>query len=324
MIRLSKHLYLHWLTVIMFVSAYITRTLGITCMMYSVMLLHELAHMAAAAYLKLGISRIILYPFGVSLTVKSRILCSLSDSMILYVAGPLVNAVIAAIGAVFNVYNLFMLNNLAVFVLNILPIIPLDGGRIAEALLIRNTGERNSRIIMSLISIFLSMVLIAILIVSGSVNINSVTFVLFVFGNCIMQKPKYNRDLIKVAENAHLLPRLCNHFHVSVQSGCDETLRRMRRRYTTEEFLNGINLLREAFPGAAVTTDIMVGFPGETEEEFAQSLEFAKKASFAKMHIFPYSIREGTRAAAMEGQLPMYVKKERVSLLEEIDKKNAV
>ena len=197
MIRLSKHLYLHWLTVIMFVSAYITRTLGITCMMYSVMLLHELAHMAAAAYLKLGISRIILYPFGVSLTVKSRILCSLSDSMILYVAGPLVNAVIAAIGAVFNVYNLFMLNNLAVFVLNILPIIPLDGGRIAEALLIRNTGERNSRIIMSLISIFLSMVLIAILIVSGSVNINSVTFVLFVFGNCIMQKPKYNRDLIR-------------------------------------------------------------------------------------------------------------------------------
>lgn len=134
---------------------------------------------------------------------------------------------------------------------------------------------------------------------------------------------EYNRDLIKVAENAHLLPRLCNHFHVSVQSGCDETLRRMRRRYTTEEFLNGINLLREAFPGAAVTTDIMVGFPGETEEEFAQSLEFAKKASFAKMHIFPYSIREGTRAAAMEGQLPMYVKKERVSLLEEIDKKNA-
>lgn len=133
---------------------------------------------------------------------------------------------------------------------------------------------------------------------------------------------EYNRDLIKVAENAQLLPRLCNHFHVSVQSGCDETLRRMRRRYTTAEFLNGVGLLREAFPGAAVTTDIMVGFPGETEEEFAESLEFAKKAEFAKMHIFPYSIREGTRAASMEGQLPMSVKKERVCALEKIDRKN--
>ncbi len=133
---------------------------------------------------------------------------------------------------------------------------------------------------------------------------------------------EYNSNLIKVAENAHLLPRLCNHFHVSVQSGCNETLHRMRRRYTTEEFLNGINLLRKAFPGSAVTTDIMVGFPGETEEEFAKSLEFAKKAAFSKMHIFPYSIREGTRAADMEGQLSMSVKKERVSALEEIDRKN--
>lgn len=133
---------------------------------------------------------------------------------------------------------------------------------------------------------------------------------------------EYNSDLIKVAENAHLLPRLCNHFHVSVQSGCDETLHRMRRRYTTEEFLKGINLLREAFPGAAVTTDIMVGFPGETREEFAKSMEFAKKAKFSKMHIFPYSIREGTLAAKMDRQLPMAIKKERVSSLEEIDRQN--
>lgn len=133
---------------------------------------------------------------------------------------------------------------------------------------------------------------------------------------------EYNSHLIRVAQNAHLLPRLCNHFHVSVQSGCNETLKRMKRRYTAEEFLNGVNLLRSAFPDAAVTTDIMVGFPGETEEEFAESLAFAKKAAFAKMHIFPYSIREGTLAAKMEGQLTMAVKKERVAALEAVDNKN--
>ncbi len=134
---------------------------------------------------------------------------------------------------------------------------------------------------------------------------------------------EYNSDLIRVAENARLLPRLCNHFHVSVQSGCNATLRRMRRRYTADEFLTGITLLREAFPGAAVTTDIMVGFPGETEEEFGESLAFAKKAAFSKMHIFPYSVREGTLAAKMDGQLTMAAKKERASVLEEIDRKNA-
>ncbi|MEE0943937.1 MAG: hypothetical protein UIM24_00600 [Clostridia bacterium] len=197
MIKLSKHLYIHWLTVLFFVSAYISRTLEITCIMYSVMLLHELAHTAAAFYLKLGISRIILYPFGVSLTVRSRILCSLSDSLILYLAGPFVNVVIAAIAAVFGVCNLFTLNNIAVFLLNILPIIPLDGGRIAEAVLIRNVGERKCRIIMSVISAFLSVVLTAILFLSGSLNINSATFVAFLLGGCIMQKPKYNRDLIR-------------------------------------------------------------------------------------------------------------------------------
>lgn len=131
---------------------------------------------------------------------------------------------------------------------------------------------------------------------------------------------EYNSDLVKVAQNAAMLPKLCNHFHVSVQSGCDQTLQRMRRRYTTEEFLTGINLLREAFPGAAITTDFMVGFPGETEEEFAKSLDFAVKAHFAKMHIFPYSIREGTLAAKMDCQLTSAIKKERVAALEKIDK----
>ena len=133
---------------------------------------------------------------------------------------------------------------------------------------------------------------------------------------------EYNDALINVAENAKDLPKLCNHFHVSLQSGCEATLKRMGRKYTAAEYEKGINKLREAFPGAAVTTDIMVGFPGETEEEFEESLNFAKKLKFAKMHIFPYSIRKGTRAAKMDGQLTLNEKKLRVEKLEVIDKEN--
>ena len=131
-----------------------------------------------------------------------------------------------------------------------------------------------------------------------------------------------NDKLTELAKCAGELPKLCNHFHVSLQSGCDETLRRMGRHYTAEEFYSGIYLLKKAFPNAAVTTDIMVGFPGETLEEFMQSRDFAEKAEFAKMHIFPYSVREGTRAAQMEGQIESSVKKERVALLEQVDRKS--
>lgn len=197
MIKISKHIYIHSLTVALFASAYITRTLGITAMMYSVMLLHELSHMFAAIYLRLGISRIILYPFGVSLSVGTRMLCPFSDSLILYLAGPLINAVIALIMAILGCRNLFALNNLAVFVLNILPIIPLDGGRITEALLIRVMGERKCRIMMTIISVIFSLGLLILLILSCSININSLTFIAFIFGGCIMQKPKYNRDFIR-------------------------------------------------------------------------------------------------------------------------------
>ena len=94
----------------------------------------------------------------------------------------------------------------------------------------------------------------------------------------------------------------------------------MGRKYTAAEYKNGINKLRTAFPGAAITTDIMVGFPGETEEEFEESLTFAKNMEFAKMHIFPYSIRPGTRASKMNGQLTLNEKKLRVEKLEIIDK----
>lgn len=100
------------------------------------------------------------------------------------------------------------------------------------------------------------------------------------------------------------LPKLCPQFHLSLQSGCDETLRRMNRHYTTGEYLRIGDALRERFADCALTTDIMVGFPGETEEEFTKSLAFAEKIAFAQAHVFAYSKRPGTRAAEMPGQIP--------------------
>ncbi len=106
------------------------------------------------------------------------------------------------------------------------------------------------------------------------------------------------------------LPNLCPQFHLSMQSGCDETLRRMNRKYDTARYLQSVELLNAHFDRPAVTTDMIVGFPSETEEEFAQSLEFIRRCGFARMHIFPYSIRPGTPAAEME-QVPSSVKEDR-------------
>ena len=111
---------------------------------------------------------------------------------------------------------------------------------------------------------------------------------------------------------ASALPNLCPHFLLSRQSGCDETLRRMNRRYDTERYDRSVALLRQYFPGMAITTDLIVGFPGETEEEFEKTLDFIRRCGFAQIHVFPYSIRPGTRAAAME-QVPKSVKEERAA-----------
>ena len=104
---------------------------------------------------------------------------------------------------------------------------------------------------------------------------------------------------------AHLaaLPKVCPHFHLSLQSGCDETLRRMNRHYTSEQYLEGVHILRRYYENPAITTDIIVGFPGETEEEFAETLAFAETAAFAQIHVFKYSRRKGTVADKMPEQL---------------------
>ena len=107
------------------------------------------------------------------------------------------------------------------------------------------------------------------------------------------------------------LPKLCPHFHLSLQSGCDDTLKRMNRRYTAGEYFQSVEFLRREFEEPAITTDVIVGFPGETEEEFAQTKAFLEKVRFFEMHVFKYSKRAGTRAAVMHNQVPDKVKSAR-------------
>ena len=118
------------------------------------------------------------------------------------------------------------------------------------------------------------------------------------------------------------LPKMCPHFHLSLQSGCDETLKRMNRRYTSEEFYEKCEILRKYFENPALTTDVIVGFPQESEEEFETTYEFLKKIQFYETHIFKYSKREGTKAAVMQGQIPEQVKAERSARLIELGEKN--
>ena len=118
------------------------------------------------------------------------------------------------------------------------------------------------------------------------------------------------------------LSKICDQFHLSLQSGCNSTLKRMNRKYTVEEFEKGANLLKEAFPQVHLTTDIIVGFPGETDEEFKQTYKFLSKINFYKMHIFKYSPRKGTVAANMPNQIDGNKKEERSNLLIELSNKN--
>ena len=119
-------------------------------------------------------------------------------------------------------------------------------------------------------------------------------------------------------ERLKKLNKICHHFHLSLQSGCDETLKRMNRRYTTEQFRNIVTILRGAYKDVNLTTDIIVGFPGETEEEFNKTYEFLKEINFYKMHVFKYSPRKGTKAAVMANQVPGNIKEERSKKLIEL------
>lgn len=124
------------------------------------------------------------------------------------------------------------------------------------------------------------------------------------------------------AEGIAALPKMCPHFHLSLQSGCNATLKRMNRRYTAEEYYEKCELLREVFDHPALTTDVIVGFPGETEEEFQESKAFLEKVNFYETHIFKYSRRQGTKAAEMKDQVPEPVKTERSNQLIALSRQN--
>lgn len=123
-------------------------------------------------------------------------------------------------------------------------------------------------------------------------------------------------------EKLSKLKNFCPHFHLSLQSGSDEVLKKMNRKYTTIDFMNSVNLIRKYFKNAGITTDVIAGFPTETEEDFEKSCEFIKKVNFSDLHIFPYSKREGTVASKIYKDLPKSIKNERVKVLEEIKKKD--
>lgn len=118
------------------------------------------------------------------------------------------------------------------------------------------------------------------------------------------------------------LEKMCHHFHLSLQSGCDETLKRMNRRYTITEFKEIVDRIRNYFDDSILTTDIIVGFPGETEEEFQKTYDFLKEIRFYKMHIFKYSVRKGTKAETMPNQVDSELKEKRSKILLELSDQN--
>ena len=122
-----------------------------------------------------------------------------------------------------------------------------------------------------------------------------------------LQPQEISPELIKLWQNT----RLCPHFHLSLQSGSAGVLKRMNRRYSPADYTQTVKMIRKQVPAVAITTDVIVGFPGETDEEFAESLEFCKQTGFARIHVFSYSPRSGTAAAKMEGQVTDQIKKER-------------
>ena len=136
-----------------------------------------------------------------------------------------------------------------------------------------------------------------------------------------MEDNLISEDFVRRLKN---LKNFCPHFHLSLQSGCDEVLKKMNRKYRTADFERTVNLIRKHFPLAGITTDVIVGFPTETEENFTETVNFIKKIGFSDLHIFPYSNRKGTVASKMFKDLPKSVKEERAKVLAEIRKKGKI
>ncbi|GIS83387.1 MAG: hypothetical protein CM1200mP15_20190 [Dehalococcoidia bacterium] len=131
-----------------------------------------------------------------------------------------------------------------------------------------------------------------------------------------LQPQEISQQLLNLWSNE----RLCPHFHIPLQSGCDRILNSMRRRYTTDQFYRSVEFIRNNVPNVAITGDLIVGFPGETDSDFNETLKLVSRTSFSNLHIFPYSKRPGTSATYLEEQVSSIVKKERITALNEIVK----
>ncbi len=201
MIRITKFLYIHILTVLLFIYCYITRRLELLAMSYGIMLAHELFHLAAALFIGLRPASLALYPFGVNLRLKNKLVYGLADEIILYLAGPFSNILMALLGAIFFPWQQgFYGMNLCLFVLNMLPVLPLDGGVVLKKLLMHRLGQRRAERIMAGVSwgiILLLAAFGAVTALKSRFNFSVCFFVLFLLGNIFTSREKYNIDFIK-------------------------------------------------------------------------------------------------------------------------------
>lgn len=204
MIKINKYLYIHWLFVVLIVFAYINRNLELMIMNFFVVSLHELAHLVAAKCLGLSVSHIVIYPFGLNLRLKNTILYSISDEIILYMAGPCLNILFALFCVFFFEQHWIFKNlyyiNIALFLTNILPITPLDGGVVVKKLLNYRYGFERGNSIMRVISFVMLIGVMgigAMLVYTNNFNPSICIFAFFLIGNMLISKEKYNKNLLK-------------------------------------------------------------------------------------------------------------------------------
>ena len=200
MIKIGKYLYIHWLFVVLAVFCYVNRQLENLALSYIIITVHELSHLVAAKFIGLSCSHITVYPFGLNLKLKNSIIYNLSDEIILYLAGPFSNILMALLGILAGFGEDFYYKNIALFLINILPIVPLDGGMVLKKILNYKLGYDGGNRAMRVVSfLFLAVILsfFAYLLYIQKFNPSLCIFIAFLVGNIIFSKEKYDTNLLK-------------------------------------------------------------------------------------------------------------------------------
>lgn len=198
MLKITNYIYIHWLTIAMFIACYFTDSLTTTLLIYSVMILHEFAHLLSAKLLNLGVSKIVLYPFGVNLKISREVTLSLSEEIILYLSGPLVNILLALFCSVTKNFGNFYCNNLILAGINLLPILPLDGGKLAHSVLSSQIGYKKSLCVLKFVSVFLFATFVFCIFSYSVFSLNNIIFSIFLLGNLIIPQSVTNKDYVKL------------------------------------------------------------------------------------------------------------------------------